>query len=152
MKKLASFLFRDLEQERIFKFILKAAQNVSPETYAKYEGRAKSVLELPSIRTEYEKSQTFNTPFKSSPEQFLVKVEFWLRTVFPKLEAEKIKRLMVIAKAESAKAATNNSDTKEPFDFLLVCMSTEPDPITYALNKVEAKKTEKLKSVSWDDL
>jgi hypothetical protein len=139
----------DTEQrERIFLFLQKIAKNIPPDVYKENEREALQVIELPSLRAEYAAKETFKTLFISNPANFQAKAEFWLQTVYFKLEKEKVETLFKIATAMQKQQEGENK--RHPFTFLLAAMNFEPDPRLYALNIKKEKEEKALKSIDWD--
>jgi hypothetical protein len=137
-------------QERIFKFLLKIAQNIPADVYKQYESEAKQVIELPAIRAEYAATETFKSIFVSTPTNFQAKAEFYLKTVFFKLEPGKIETLFKLANA--MKSQQDSEKPVHPFSFLIAAMNFEPDARQYVSFPKKEKEEKMLKSIDWNTL
>lgn len=141
MKTVKELKFSGENQEKLFKLLLSIAKNFSDDDFKLFENQCAAVVDLPSIRAEINAWQTFDTKHKNTPEEFRVKAEFWLRTVFFKLEERDTELLVKRIKFIKKHNEENPSNKMNLMDFLVTAMNVEPPAKIYAFHiKNEGKK------------
>lgn len=142
MKK-DKLVFATERQEKMFNVLLSFIRTIGPDQYAKHEREILAVIERESLRSEYRKVETFQTPFGKNAEAFRAKAEFWLKTVYLKLEEEKLDVLVGLFKSMQKYNEERPEDfpnQRQPEEFVLSAMAIEPNPRVYVINVVKEKK------------
>ena len=128
--------FRSERQKFMLNALSKIVKYFTPEHYTKYRAEILALLRLPSINAEENNYFEIETPFEDNRNGFAAKADFWLRTVYMKLNDKSIEKIYTLQKCLQKQG-------RGVEELLILAMQIEPEKIVYAHCKEDDKKIAK---------